>query len=85
MKVLGLKDFDQHISPLSLTFHWTRVSGCLFLYSFISQVHVLSLSFLLTCKHIRKTVTHPLYLQMHFWAFHSEIFPSIMISVLFSD
>lgn len=29
MKVLGLKDFDQHISPLSLTFHWTRVFSSL--------------------------------------------------------
>lgn len=39
MKVLGLKAIDQHISPLSLTFHWTRVFSSHFLSKSASQDH----------------------------------------------
>lgn len=45
MKVRGLKDFDQHISPLSLTFQWTRVFSSL----------AFSLSLSLCCAKLQET------------------------------
>lgn len=64
MKVLGLKDFDQHFSSLSLTFHWTCVFSSLTfsLALYLKPAFHISLSsplsFLLICKHYSSTVLY---------------------------
>lgn len=93
MKVLGLKDFDQRISPLSLTFHWTRVFSSRFFSSSLSQSYFLYLSiFSLFPANLQL-------LQKHSYTYHIstkicmgflnvlhlEIFLRIMSSMLFSD
>lgn len=83
MKVLGLEDFDQHIFPLSLTFHWTRVFSFL---TFSAATYLnLTFSFCLlslfpaNLKTLRNTVIHTVYLQICFCDFfillHLEFFP----------
>lgn len=94
MKVSGLKDFDQHISPLSLTFHWTRVFSFLTFspapylnLTFSISLSSLSLSFLSASTQKQSyTYRKSKNIFMGFLnVLHLEIFPRIKLSVLFSD